>query len=214
MCISVNMMLRKVRILMHCLCDGWIRSYTDHFFIGYSNSNQKLITQFISDMKAVYNLKNYQEWEHPVTNIEFASKKAFFDILACIKSKEKDKARIPEEIMNGSLSIKIIALRVFWDDEGSVGFYGKSRYLRAKCFSKKLKNQIIKLHESIGIKVIDDKSNKAIKISSRENIKKFADIINFSAGVKVCAKTKHPVWVGYEKRKVLKLLLRSYRYPL
>ncbi|MEM5879293.1 MAG: hypothetical protein QXU74_02260 [Candidatus Aenigmatarchaeota archaeon] len=204
------MELKKARIIMHCLCDGWIRCYKDHFFIGYSNFNQKLIKQFISDMKVVYNLENYQKWKHPVTNVEFASKKAFFDILAYIKNKDKNKARIPEEIMNGSPSIRLLALRVFWDDEGTVGFYGKSRYLRAKCFSEKLRNQIIKLHKSVGIRVIDDKSNKAIKISSRENIRKFARLINFTSGVKVCAKTKRPVWVGYEKCKVLELLLQSY----
>ena len=97
----------QVRVIAHCMFDGWIYSNPKRgqYYVGYSNSNEVLIHQIKKDMCRVYGLnKGSQRMNnHGVTMIEYGCKEAF----RAIRSLVGNKTRIPACIMIGTKKIKI-----------------------------------------------------------------------------------------------------------
>ena len=64
-------------------------------------------------------------------------------------STSNERCCIPNEIMNGSKAFKIIILRAFWENEGSIS---KSGRLAADLKSLKVIKQLSVLHNKFGLK--------------------------------------------------------------
>lgn len=207
----------KVRIISHCLFDGFVTNdpFKGRYVVGYCNSLKGLLKQFISDMKKVYELKP----------TDIIKRENGYIVRYCCKAAVEDLGRyisfkgneiIPKDIMNSPIDeFQIEFLRCFWDDEGMVGFYkrkDKQGYVHThrfvEAFQKNINilEQIRKLQKRFGIE--SHIYGNKIKISDEENLKKFAKLINFSKDAKVCRTTSK--WFGMRKRDLLKLAIDSY----
>jgi DNA-binding transcriptional MerR regulator len=217
---SKNLTSLKVRILAHCLFDGFIEDIiSQHYYVvGYCNTSEILLNQFIEDTKNVYGLEPADITKRKNNNkiVRYFSKAVVKDLekyLCFENGEEKLKNEIVENI---PAEWKIEFLRAFWDDEGMVGFKEKKRckdgclrtYRFIEAFQKNIKllKQIKTMHKSLGIKTRINK-NKII-ISDKVNLKKFAEIIGFSPGVISCRSTSK--WYGIEKNKILQMAIESY----
>ncbi len=204
--------LEKVRVIAHCLFDGFVRK--DVF--GYVNASEALVMRFKSDVKRVYGFDPSDERvKGKAICVRFASKLAAEDLLTYMPNYSTRKntfAKVPDLIVNGSMEWKKEFLRCFWDDEGSCVFNMRTgdgeevvRQLEAFCENDDVRRSLIELHKSLGIDCYE-RDNKII-ISKREDLTKFSEEINFSAGVEV---EKGIIWRGFEKREVLRHMLESY----
>jgi len=201
----------QVRVIAHCMFDGWIYSNPKQgkYYIGYSNSNDGLINQFKKDMCEVYGLNKESQRmnNHGVTMIEYGSKEAF----RTIRSLVGNKTRIPACIMIGTKKIKIAFLRTFFDDEGRVIFSPEThtRKIAGTSTNPVIRKQLITLLENIGI---SGKENGVdVTITGKENIHKFSSKVGFTPGVRVKRKREFSKWFGIEKNELIKKLLASYK---
>src|SRR3989344_1045875 len=184
----------KIRILSHCLFDGFISDRGS--VIGYCNSSKILINQFIKDIKEVYGLEHYNIIiRESGYVIRYFSKAVLIDLKRYLYIKE-DIEKLNDEIMKISSEWKIEFLRSFWDDEGMVkfntlkdkkGYSHTHRFIEAYQKNIEILNQIKIMHESLGIEARINKNK--IKVSTKENLKKFYKIIGFSPGVVSCRKS-------------------------
>ena len=201
----------QVRVIAHCMFDGWIYSNPKRgqYYIGYSNSNEVLIHQFKNDMCRVYGLnKGSQRMNnHGVTMVEYGSKKAFRAIRSFVGS----KTRIPTCIMIGTRKIKIAFIRAFFDDEGRVIFSPEThtRKIAGTSTNPVIRKQLITLLENIGI--IGRENGVDVTITDKENIHKFSAKVGFTHGITVKRKRKFSKWFGIEKNELIKKLLASYK---
>jgi len=210
--------LPKVRIISHCLFDGFVmRNLTKHSYVmGYSNKCHELIEQFINDMGVVYNLDPADEIETKSVFIIRYCCKAVVEDLIRYTSFEDGKEKIPLDIYNSPLNWKVEFLKCFWDDEGMVhfsesidrkGYKHVSIFVEAFLKNKNILYQLKKLHVSIGIRTII--CGNRIRISKKDDLIKFEKLINFSPGLKVSYRKSK--WNGREKREVLRLAISSYK---
>jgi DNA-binding transcriptional ArsR family regulator len=210
--------LPKVRIISHCLFDGFVMKNAEkhRYVMGYSNKSRELINQFVEDMRNVYNLEPTDEIEKKSGIIVRYCCKAVVEDLLRYTSFVDGKEKIPLEIINSPVEWKIEFLKCFWDDEGMVGFSEfidkkgykhVSRFVEAFLKNKNLLLQLKELHESIGINVLI-RGNK-IRISKKEDLHKFAKLINFSPGLRVSYPKSR--WNGWKKKEVLRLAIQSYK---
>ena len=114
--------------------------------------------------------------------------------------------------MNSIKENKIMFLKTFWDDEGAIhfgitkdkkGFFHININVEAFCDNNRIREQLIKLHKDVGIPIIN--YGKKIRISGRENIRKFKKHIGFSP--KIYLSYSKSKFHGWEKRKLLKFAL-------
>lgn len=215
---SKDLTLPKVRIISHCLFDGFVmKNIAKHSYVmGYSNKCCELIEEFVNDMKIVYNLSPTDEIERKSGFIiRYCCKAAVEDLIRYTSFKD-GKERIPPEIINSILEWKIEFLKCFWNDEGMVhfsesidkkGYKHVSIFVEAFLKNKNLLRQLKRLHESIRIRTITRKNK--IRISKKEDLIKFAKLINFSPGLKVSYRKSK--WNGQEKKEVLRLAISSYK---
>jgi len=204
-----------LKIASHCLFDGWlIQNRSGRYIIGYANKNEVLINDFSNTVKYFIGKKPYQRTRPNAIEIEFGNKKLLQDILQLITLNKHFKNDFYRILISNKELMRIV-LKIFWSDEGMVGFYktksGITRKLRSRCSNKKLRNQLIMLHRILGINAYEEYDKKGILITDRKSIKLFSSKINFTNGVKV-VKTNgsKSVWKGTDKSDVLNLLLNSY----
>ncbi|NVM55859.1 MAG: HTH domain-containing protein [Candidatus Helarchaeota archaeon] len=84
-----------------------------------------------------------------------------------------------------------------------------ARSVTLTCTSPSLRRQWRQLIECLGIKC--HTSGKNIEISSKENIFKFKEKIDFLDGISI---RKNSHWEKYTRREVLDALIESYKYPI
>ena len=223
---SIGMSLPLVRIISHCLFDGWVIIGRDRkksgkeyksYSVGYSNKNKVLVDQFIEDMRDVFGIEptTFRLRKREVYEVEYKYKNVVNFLLNCIPSFstrcESNKVKVPEEVFKDTEKI-ITFLKAFWDDEGKVNYYPPdTRKLRAPCsLNRFLRNDILLLHHELGVNARDD--GKYIIITNKESFTKFEQLIGFTDGVLV-GKNKVGVsrWFGTSKNKVLNLMLNSYK---
>jgi len=142
----------KVRIISNLLFDGAVYNNKYHYSIMYVNSSKDLIDQFIKDMKGSYNVKpstleDYGRYQRT----KYLSRVIYGDLTKYVKSfsTSNRKCRLPNEIVNGNDSFKLIVLKAFWENEGSISNDGK---LSADLKSIKVIKQLSKLHDDFGLK--------------------------------------------------------------
>lgn len=206
-----NLSLRKTRILSHIMFDGTIyKSNAYHSVIRYINSSKELIEQFAKDVLEVYGLKPsaFEEikGKHlPIYKVGFYSKEMFNDVLKFSPSysTSKEETEIPAEIVNGDTNLRIEFLKAFWEDEGSISSTGR---IMGDLKSKKVINQLIKLHEELELKFkltkYLDKNGFIYKIylpKSQENLEKFHNMGLFDKSI-----ITHGKNLGRRKVDVLK----------
>lgn len=204
----------KIRILSHCLFDGYISN--SGYTIGYCNTSKTLLNQFIKDMREVYHLEPGDvTCRENCSVVRYFSKAVLIDLKKYLNIKQGNET-LKSEIMKMPSCWKAIFLRAFWDDEGMVGFKelrGKDgylhthRYLEAYQKNIKLLEQIKMMHNSLGVNAYIGSGNK-LRISTEEHLKKFSNIIRFSPGVVSCKKLSR--WYNIEKNKILGMAIKSY----
>lgn len=206
-----------VRFISHCLFDGWISCNAKRgvYRIGYSNKTHVLIEQFINDVKILYgiDLRSKARERKGVHEVEFFSKLITDDVLNII-SLRKVFLRDSFSVLLADKKLSVVVLRAFWDDEGTVDFYSRKRLtrkLRVRCSNKLLREQMLRLHKSLGINASEEYDKKGIIISNRDGIRMFRDEIGFTRGVKVLnGNMRSSTWLGRNKSEVLELMLDSF----
>ena len=195
----------KVRIIGNLLFDGAVYNHYYHYSVMYVNSSKDLIKEFIQDMKKVYNVEpssfedvgNYQR-------VKYLSKVIYEDLMQYSKSySTSDKnCSIPNQILSGKNVFKIIMLRTFWENEGSISNDGR---LSADSKSLKAIKQLSRLHDKFGLKhnICKYSDNgfmyKLYLMKTKENYEQFLKLRLFSK-----ANVTQGYNVGKKKMDVLK----------
>ena len=171
----------KVRIISNLLFDGAV--YVDkyyHYSIMYVNSSKKLISQFIHDMKKIYNVMPSSIENHPTyQRVKYLSKYIYDDLFKYLISFSTSdvNCEIPHIILNGKKSFKQIILQALWENEGSVSYEGR---LVTGVKSLKVITQLSKLHNEFGLKHSMKCRNDGMcyiyLFTTKENYKKFIDL--------------------------------------
>lgn len=208
-------MKKLVYLASHCLFDGWMIKNIGRYIIGYSNKSVVLINNFSETVTKLTGKIPYQRTRPNAIEIEFGNKKLLTKILKIVNIKKYFLANFYNKLLKNNKLIFVV-LRAFWDDEGTVGFYvgtkKTTRKLRGRCLNFRLRHQLIALHNVLGINAYEEYDKKGLLITGRDSIKLFAHKINFTIGVKVVKTNgQKPRWLGFEKTKVLDLLLNSYK---
>lgn len=201
----------KVRIISNLLFDGAVYiSNGYHYSIMYVNSSDELISQFVDDMKQVYGVNPFLEVQPNYKRVNYNSKVIYNDLMKYFKSysTSSDLCFIPNEIMKGPKAFKIIILRAFWENEGSIS---KSGQLAADLKSLKVINQLSKLHNEFGLKHNITRYTeptgfmyKLFLSKTNENYQRFTDLKLFSKAMITKGFNK-----GKKKAKVLKIVMDS-----
>lgn len=202
----------KIRLIGHCQFDGSLVNLKGYNVVAYTNKSKFLINQFKQDMFKVYGLSptDIRIKGDKILNIRYCCLAALLDLDHLLEK------GIPERIMNASREEKLIFLKTFWDDEGSIHFgitkSGKenlhiSMYVEAFCEDEIVRKQLIKLHEDLGFSML--LFDKKIRISKKDNLMKFSKEIGFSPKVYISyPKSK---FNGWEKKKLLNFALKFRR---
>ena len=208
---NTSLNIEKVRLISHCLFDGYVGKNT----ISYINKNHVLLDEFLGDVLVVYGLRGRvrSKKRNDVYSVDVYSVLAVEDLVKYIDNYKTHNQlrclRIPKEIFDSKSFIKIF-LRAFWDDEGTVGYYGYTRRLRAPCWNIYLRKDIIKLHNLLNIDAKEGE-NKYVVITQKSNFVKFKNLIGFTEGVKIGKKKfGKTVWESYDKLEVLSKMVDSY----
>lgn len=204
-----------LNISSHCLFDGWLIVGKGKYAIGYANKSLSLIENFSNSVFKIIGKIPYQRTRKNAIEIEFSNKELMNNILKLVTKEKYFQEEFFAKLCKNKNYIKIV-LEAFWDDEGMVGLsYGKNeitRKLRGRCLNKRLRKQLIIMHNLLGINAYEEYDKKGILITGKTAIKNFSEKINFRNGVKVVKiNGQKPVWKGVEKSEVLRLLLNSYK---
>lgn len=127
------------------------------------------------------------------------------------------KIPVKELIDSGKVGL---FLRTAFSMDGGVKFYiarardGRrwlERSITLACHHPILRQQYLKLLNSINIQAINIERDNVIKFSKRENFEQFAQKVGFLSGIKTTRHSKF--WVGVEKNDVLRMMIDSYNNP-
>lgn len=202
----------KIRIICNLIFDGSVYKSGYDYAIMYVNSSINSINQFMEDMKEVYNVSPSSFEELKGKNIKcfrikYCSKDIFTDLLKYIDSYNSLKSSLPYEIMQGKMNYKLIALKAFWDNEGSISKDGK---LAADLKNLSLIKQLSQLHQEFGISHYISKywkngwAYKLVLSKNKNNYNKFLELGLFSNSV-----VSKGVFIGKKKSKVLKNYIKE-----
>ncbi len=191
-----------VSLVGHMVFDGDVSSRG----CVYTNRSLSLHQHVADCMVAVYSFppKRYE-------SLPEVYKSAYYNVELGKYISEKEK----ELLQSVAYMEKILQrafLRAFFDDEGSVYFIGNRRAVRGYQHDEKILRLIQKLLKDFGVESNVDVTYNEITITRKENIDRFAQEINFTAGVCVNGLRKNSIWKqSLEKREILKKALASYQ---
>ena len=190
-----------VNLVAHMLFDGTIKREG----VLYYNRSLALIINFKDKMKIIYDGKPRTYNNNGVMRLAYHN----VELGDFFKSKS---IKLLNNITRLPIDFQLEFLKAFFDDEGSVDFRGMKRRIKGYQHNIKILNLIHKLLKNFKINSFIDRRFNEILITRKENIKKFAEEINFSRGLKVNGKRSNSVWKkSLEKRKILADLLASYQ---
>lgn len=193
--------IKLVSLIGHLMFDGDV----SHRGCTYTNRSLSLHQHFVDCMAEIYPFP-YKRYE----SLPGVYKSGYYNVElgVYVKTKETELLRSVE---NMSRELQRAFLRAFFNDEGSVYFIGKRRAIRGYQHDEKILTLIQKLLKNFGIKSTVDTTYNEISITRKENIERFAQEINFTAGVCVNGLRKNSIWKqSLEKRDILKKALASY----
>lgn len=183
--------IEKARILGHCLFDGFVSKYV----VSYTSASKDLATQFAEDIAKEYStfpsLKEYEGKYLPYYEIYACSKIICNDIRRYIRNSDiRSRQMLIEEIENENENIITEIARAFWEDEGSISIEGN---LIGEIKNKSLRDQLIRLHEKLGIQVTPyyDRTYDCYGIyvkRERKNLARFCEKIGFRYGIVTAGK--------------------------
>jgi len=190
-----------VNLVAHMLFDGTIKREG----VLYYNRSLALIINFKDKMKIIYDGKPRTYNNNGVMRLAYHN----VELGDFFKSKS---IKLLNNITRLPIDFQLEFLKAFFDDEGSVDFRGMKRRIKGYQHNIKILNLIHKLLKNFKINSFIDRRFNEILITRKENIKNFAEEINFSRGLKVNGKRSNSVWKkSLEKRKILADLLASYQ---
>lgn len=172
--------LKKVRILGHLFCDGWLRKKD----FGYKNTNRELIDNFISDLRSIYGHKfSITDDEKKIRSISVGVKSIIKDLQRYGPFSSRNW-KVPKNILNSRNKYwKRVFLGAIFDDEGTIDFsIDKKGYFRRRITmsltSINALNNIQKLLLEFGIssKIYKLKKHNwyQLYIGGKSNMKKFS----------------------------------------
>ena len=181
----------KARILGHCLFDGFVSKYV----VSYTSASKDLAMQFAEDITKEYSilssLKRIEGKCVPYYATYVCSKIICDDIRRFILNSDmRSRQMLIGEILNENEKIAAEIARAFWEDEGSISIEGN---LIGEIKNKSLRDQLIKLHEKLGIQVTPyhdrtyDCYGIYVKRESR-NLTRFCEKIGFRYGIVTAGK--------------------------
>jgi hypothetical protein len=192
-----------IYLTAHFMFDGEINNHS----CIYNNRNKVLINRVRTLMKEVFNLepRAYLNKETGVHRISYH----YVELATYILRKSKE---LLEYTQKATKKEKIIFLKVFFDDEGCVGLWGKKRLVRGYQNDLNILELVQKLLKDFVIESTIDTRYKEIIISRKENLIKFQDKINFSEGIYINPDRKNSIWKQkLEKRQILQTVINSYK---
>jgi len=192
--IEQKMTPEKVRIMSHLLFDGSVYRTGYKYNVMYINSSKELIDEFQTDMKKCYEVEpssfeSFMGKHIPCYRLKYLSKLIYQDLkkhMLSYSTSDKE-CFIPENLFKNSKN-KIILLRSFWDNEGSISSTGK---LTADSKSKKVINKLSEFHKDLEIRnyIVSyskkgyGKMYKIVINESKENYTRFQTLHLFSKSV-------------------------------
>ncbi len=191
-----------VFVISHLIFDGYFKKGG----FEYYNNSKKLINKMKLKTSRLFNIKTkLHKSDHKVNYINYFN----IELNAYIKKKSKELLKY---IKTASIKHKRVFLKSFFDDEGCVSFYKKSRKVRGYQHNIKILKIVKKLLLDFQIESSIENKNTEIVIRRKENLKKFQKEINFSKGIYINPNRKNSVWnKKIEKRKILKKAINSYQ---
>jgi hypothetical protein len=196
-----NITIEKARIVGHCLFDGFVSGYV----VSYTSASKDLATQFVKDIAKEYSfspsLKTYEGKFFPYYEIFACSKIMCDDIRKFVLNADtRSSQMLIKEIESENEDIVAEIARAFWEDEGSISVEGN---LIGEIKNKSLRDQLIKLHDKLGIQVTPyhDHTYDCYGIyvkRERINLTRFCQKIGFRYGVVTAGKR-----AGHRKSDVL-----------
>lgn len=186
-----NITIEKARILGHCLFDGFVSEYV----VSYTSASKDLAIQFVEDIAKEYSmvpsLKKYEGKYFPYYEIFACSKIMCADIRKFILNADtRSRQMLIEEIEKENENIIAEIARAFWEDEGSISIKGN---LIGEIKNKSLRDQLIKLHEKLGVQVTPyyDRTYNCYGIyvkRERSNLAIFCEKVGFRYGIVTAGK--------------------------
>ncbi|MFC1696825.1 LAGLIDADG family homing endonuclease [Nanoarchaeota archaeon] len=209
--INKNLSRYKVRIITNLIFDGAVYLNNYHYSIMYVNSSKFLIDEFQDDMFRVYKVKPssfevIKGKNQPIYRVKYLSKLIYEDLNSYVPDYSTHKSKLPLKILINN-NYKIIILRSFWENEGSISKDGR---LSADSMNEILINQLSRLHNDFGIshKICKYWKNRwAYKLYLHKNMENYS-IFNKLKLFDKSIVTKG-AFVGQRKRKVLLDYMKS-----
>lgn len=176
------------------LSPGRIKVYTTLERYHFATVTSKEIGRFLNESFGTFRTLKFKDGKFPLTKIP-----------------------VKELIDSGKVGL---FLRTAFSMDGGVKFYiarardGRrwlERSITLACHHPILRQQYLKLLNSINIQAINIERGNVIKFSKRENFEQFAQKVGFLSGIKTTRHSKF--WVGVEKNDVLRMMIDSYNNP-
>ena len=187
----------------HFMFDGEIQTHS----CIYHNRNEALIDRVKSSMKEVFNLEP-RKWFNQATGVHRIS----YHYVELADYTRKKVQKLKRYIKNASLQEKKIFLQAFFDDEGCVTRWRNKRLVRGFQHNLETLKLVQKLLKDFNIESRIDKKYKELVVSTKGNVIKFRDKINFSRGIYINPKRKNSIWKQkLEKREILNRIINSYK---
>lgn len=196
---------KLVNLVAHFTFDGQLRPAS----ASYDNRNSKLIAEVKKNMLEVYIFppKIVRNAKTDVLRLAYYK----VELANLLRRKKRE---LLEQIIFLPASLQRVFLRVFFDDEGCVYFQIRkcTRQVRGFQHNFRVLTIVRKLLLHFGINSEIDERFHEVTISGPENLKRFAQKINFSRGVRVNGKRSNSIWrKSLEKREILRRALASYK---
>lgn len=197
----INWSLAMVNLVAHIIFDGEIRNCSTM----YHNRSLALINNFRMKMKRIY---SYEPRIHKKSGDVITLAYHNVELTNFLRIKKEE---LIKEILNFPKNYQREFLKAFFDDEGCIYFHDKARRVKGYQHDNEILVTVQKLLSKFGIDSRIDNRFYEIIINRKENLKRFAKEINFSAGVRVNGKRTNSIWKkDLEKRKILEMALTSY----
>lgn len=193
---------RLVFVVAHFMFDGRI-AYRG---CEYYNRSNALVENVIQETKTLFGIepRKYLR-KNGVIQLGYIHVELGRFMLA--KAKE-----LKEYILTAPKNEKVVFLKAFFDDEGCVNIYKNNRKVRGYQKDPEILHLIEGLLSEFNIKTRVSEKFKEIIITRKENIKQFAEVINFSKGIFINPDRKNSVWgKTMEKREILSKVIASYQ---
>lgn len=184
---SQHLTHEKARLLGHILFDGIATRY----IICYTTASLALARQFLNDLDTSYpglrpRIRKYASKNMDVYDVTGASIIACHDLRKFLgKPEVRTLQHLKAGVMNSDARLLVRIVRAFWEDEGSISREGN---ITGAIKNKKLRNQLLQIHEKLGIDVspYKDRINQMFGIYVRKrhgNLQKFDRFVGFRKAI-------------------------------